>query len=513
MRHYIAFILAAAALNAAWAAAPQFNRVFGSHMVLPHGKNVPVSGTAEPNKEISVTFGGATLKTKADSKGNWTVTLPPMQPKAAGQTLTASQNGKTATLKDVLVGEVWLASGQSNMLFRLDQTPTGRQQDIAASADPELRIFNNVPQAHTAGKAYTDKDFDSLTTDSFYKGSWAVSSPQSSAPTSAVAYYFAKKLRQELGIPVGIIHSSLGGSEMAAWIPQSVINSNGSLRSLRGNDWLQSPLVSAWVRGRARQNIAPRLKDGSPNHPFKPAFLYESGISWITGFPISGIIWYQGESDAEIIDNEQNAMLLGTLISSWRKAFSNPSLPFLMVQLPRINDKSALRAGWPEFREVQDRIANTLPKVYSVNTIDLGSVNSDVHPPDKQPVGERLADTALNKIYGRKTPCEGPSFKAAKAQGNKLLIQMGHAAGLTTRDGQPPAHFEIAGADGVYHPAEAKIISARDNAVIQLTSPDVKSPKEARYCWAPFVTPNLVNGAGLPARAFRTNSSVKPAQR
>lgn len=300
---------------------------------------------------------------------------------------------------------------------------------------------------------------------------------------------------------------------MAAWIPQSVINSNGSLRSLRGNDWLQSPLVSAWVRGRARQNIAPRLKDGSPNHPFKPAFLYESGISWITGFPISGIIWYQGESDAEIIDNEQNAMLLGTLISSWRKAFSNPSLPFLMVQLPRINDKSALRAGWPEFREVQDRIANTLPKVYSVNTIDLGSVNSDVHPPDKQPVGERLADTALNKIYGRKTPCEGPSFKAAKAQGNKLLIQMGHAAGLTTRDGQPPAHFEIAGADGVYHPAEAKIISARDNAVIQLTSPDVKSPKEARYCWAPFVTPNLVNGAGLPARAFRTNSSVKPAQR
>lgn len=146
MRHYIAFILAAAALNAAWAAAPQFNRVFGSHMVLPHGKNVPVSGTAEPNKEISVTFGGATLKTKADSKGNWTVTLPPMQPNAAGQTLTASQNGKTATLKDVLVGEVWLASGQSNMLFRLDQTPTGRQQDIAASADPELRIFNNVPR-------------------------------------------------------------------------------------------------------------------------------------------------------------------------------------------------------------------------------------------------------------------------------------------------------------------------------------------------------------------------------
>lgn len=511
MRYYIPFILAAAALNAAWAAAPQFDRIFGSHMVLPHGKNVPVSGTADPGREISVTFGGKTLKTKADSKGKWTVTLPPMQPNAAGQTLTATQNGDSSKLDDVLVGEVWLASGQSNMLFRLNQTNTARE-DIANSADNQLRLLNNVPQAHTNNAPYSDKDFDSVTTDKFYKGQWKASSPSTSGPMSAVAYYFGKKLREDLGMPVGIIHSSLGGSEIAAWIPQAVIDANGKFKSLRGNHWLESPLISDWVRGRAKRNISPRLDHGTPNHPYKPALLYESGIAWITDLPVTGVIWYQGESDAEIIDNDQNGMLLKTLISSWRKAFRNPEMPFVMIQLPRINDPAKIREGWPEFREMQDTVAKTVPNVYSVNTIDLGSTNSNVHPPLKRPVGERAAATALNKVYGKKAPCEGPSFKAFKPSGANLLIQMDNARGLTTTDGQEPSQFEIAGTDGAYHPATAKIMNRKGNtAVIQLSSPDVKSPKHARYCWNRFVTPNLVNGDQLPARPFRTD--VPPAKK
>ena len=183
--HTPCILAAAIALNAAWAAAPQFDRVFGSHMVLPHGKNVPVSGTADPNKEVTVTFGSSSLKTKADSKGKWSVTLPPMKPSAEGQTLTATQNGDSSKLDDVLVGEVWLASGQSNMLFRLNQTSTAKE-DIAASADEQLRLFNNVPQAHTNNAPYSDKDFDAVTTDKFYKGQWAVSSPAASGPMAAV---------------------------------------------------------------------------------------------------------------------------------------------------------------------------------------------------------------------------------------------------------------------------------------------------------------------------------------
>lgn len=321
MRLHTSCILAAAiALHAAWADTPRFDRVFGSHMVLPHGKNIPVSGTAAPNREITVTFGNTALKTKTDSKGKWSVTLPPMPPCATGQTLAAVQNGDSAKLEDVLVGEVWLASGQSNMLFRLNQTTTAKE-DIAASGDDQLRLLNNVPQAHTNNAPYSAKDFDAVTTDNFYKGQWAASSPATSGPMTAVGYYFGKKLREGLGIPVGIIHSSLGGSEIAAWIPRQVINANNSFRTLRGNHWLDSPLISDWVRGRARKNISPRLNQGSPDHPYKPAFLYESGIAWTTALPITGVIWYQGESDAEIIDNAQNSMLLKTMISSWEKSF------------------------------------------------------------------------------------------------------------------------------------------------------------------------------------------------
>lgn len=202
-------------------------------------------------------------------------------------------------------------------------------------------------------------------------------------------------------------------------------------------------------------------------------------------------------------------MLLKTMISSWRKAFRNPEMPFVMIQLPRINDPSKIRAGWPEFREMQDAVAKTVPKVYSVNTIDLGSTNSDVHPPFKRPVGERAGNTALNKVYGKKIPCEGPALKAFKPSGSNILVQLDQAAGLTTTDGKEPAQFEIAGTDGTYHPAAAEIINRKGNtAVIRLSSPEVKSPKHARYCWNRFVTPNLVNGNQLPARPFRTDEPV-----
>ena len=183
-----------------------------------------------------------------------------------------------------------------------------------------------------------------------------------------------------------------------------------------------------------------------------------------------------------IIDNAQNSMLLKTMISSWRKAFRNPEMPFVMIQLPRINDPSKIRAGWPEFREMQDAVAKTVPKVYSVNTIDLGSTNSDVHPPFKRPVGERAGNTALNKVYGKKIPCEGPALKAFKPSGSNILVQLDQAAGLTTTDGKEPAQFEIAGTDGTYHPAAAEIINRKGNtAVIRLSSPEVKPPNHARY--------------------------------
>ncbi len=507
MTYYTPIIATALALHCAWAAAPKFDRVYGSHMVLPHSVKVPITGTADPGESITIKFGSTSITTKSNADGKWKVVLPPMKPSATGRNLSASQNGETTRLEDILVGELWVASGQSNMLFRMNETNT-QKEDIPKATNSKIRFLNNRPQSHTNNAHYSDKDFANVTTSNFYKGEWQVCSPSTVPTMSAVGYYFGEELCKNLNIPVGIIHSSLGGSEIVAWFPKEVVDNDEKFSSLRGNHWLQSHLISDWVKGRAKKNITPRLNSGTPDHPYKPTFLYEAGISWTTQLPISGVLWYQGESDAEIIDNKQNSMLLETMINSWKKAYNNPKLPFVMIQLPRINDGSKLRAGWPEFREMQDDVAKYLTNVYCVNTIDLGSTNSNVHPPFKRPVGERAAATALNKIYKKKIACDGPALKDCKPKGNKLLIQLTNAKGLTTTDKKAPTEFEIAGADGKFYPATAKIEKVNgQTAIISLTSEQVKAPTQGRYCWKYFVTPNLINSDKLPARPFRTHLS------
>ncbi|MEG1507566.1 MAG: sialate O-acetylesterase [Akkermansia sp.] len=503
--YFTSLLLATCFLASHLEAAITFDRVFGSHMVIPQNKPIVFSGTAEPKIPVQIKWQGKIVTTTPTAQGTWVASFPPQKAKSTPSSVTATQKGETNTLDDILIGEVWLASGQSNMLWRLNQTPSGRQE-IPASNNSQLRIFHNNPQVHTNGTAYTDRDFEQLTPTAFYQGEWQISSPKSSAPCSAVAYYFAKNLQQKLGIPVGIIHSSLGGSEMAAWLPSSEIKANPAFQSLRGNQWLESKYISSWVRGRAKQNISSRLKSGEPQHPYKPAFLYDAGIEWITQLPISGIIWYQGESDAESNNQEQNMTLMSRLIQTWQTAFHQKQLPFVMVQLPRINDNSPLRAFWPEFREMQRNAAATLPGAYCVNNIDLGSTNSNVHPPEKIELSQRIANLVLNKIYHQNTPSEGASLKKWIIKGNKMLIALNNAQGLKTTDNQAPTSFEIAGADKQFKPATASI---SPQGHIILSSPEVSSPQHARYAWASFVSPNLVNKDNLPTMPFCTSTANK----
>ena len=499
MRLHTSCILAAAiALHAAWADTPRFDRVFGSHMVLPHGKNIPVSGTAAPNREITVTFGNTALKTKTDSKGKWSVTLPPMPPCATGQTLAAVQNGDSAKLEDVLVGEVWLASGQSNMLFRLNQTTTAKE-DIAASGDDQLRLLNNVPQAHTNNAPYSAKDFDAVTTDNFYKGQWAASSPATSGPMTAVGYYFGKKLREGLGIPVGIIHSSLGGSEIAAWIPRQVINANNSFRTLRGNHWLDSPLISDWVRGRARKNISPRLNQGSPDHPYKPAFLYESGIAWTTALPITGVIWYQGESNAgRYMDY---AARLFDMVSLWRGLWGRDDLPFYYVEIAPFeygNGKS------PYLREAQCRAQELIPNSGMICTNDLVEPYEfcNVHPKNKRDVGYRLAFMALNKTYGMKEiACQSPQYESMEIRDGKAHVRFKYMDQGFNRMADIRG-FEICGADKVFYPADAVV---ENQFALVVSSEKVPEPVAVRYCFRDFQPGNLGDTRELPVVPFRTD--------
>lgn len=467
--------------------AVEFDTVFGDHMVLQQGKPLLISGTTDKGGDITVTFGDA--KVKAVTKGKkWQATLPPQTATAEGRELTVKQGSATATLSDVVVGEVWIAGGQSNMLFRMNQTDTGKVA-IAESANSNLRFFHSEPQLHTNNAVYNEAEVKRLQENNMYEGHWAVSAPESSPRMSAVGYYFGKELQQQLGVPVGIIHAALGGSEMLAWMPEKTLKKKYA--DCLTPKWLESKYISAWVRGRASKNLGGNT---AGNHPYQPGFLFKTGIEPWKHFPVAGVIWYQGESDAEIQDMKQNSKLLTDLISAWRQELGNPALPFIQVQLPRINDKTPLRAYWPEFRLVQADAAAKMPGVECVTTIDLGSTNSDVHPNRKVEVGQRLAVTAAAKVYGKEIEYSGPVITGVQKQGASLVLTLEHAKGLHTKNGEAPVGFEVAAANGDFSPAEARI----EGETIILTSPTVKAPARARYGWATYMEPNLVNEADLP---------------
>lgn len=469
----------------------ELDACYGDHMVLQRGCPVIISGTADSSKPIKVQFGEQSVSAKVKGK-KWRARLAPMEASAEGRPLTVTQGDKSVELQNVVVGEVWIASGQSNMLWRVNQTP-GNPQTIANANNDKLRFFHSEPQVHTNNAVYSEELLTRLKENRMYEGQWAVCSSSSVPRMSAVGYYFGQKLQEHLGVPVGIIHCALGGSEMLAWVPEKVVRKK--YRACLGDGWLESKYISAWVRGRARKNMG---VDPKSPHPYKPAYLFESGLSGWTNYPVAGVIWYQGESDAELQDMKQNTQLLTDLINSWRDAFKSPKLPFLMVQLPRINDSTALRRYWPEFRTVQANVAAEMPGVECMATVDLGSVNSDVHPPRKVEVGERLAALAAAKVYGKDVPYSGPAMKKCEASGKEIKVSFEHAAGLRTTDGQAPRHFEIAGSNGQFFPAEARL---EGDAVI-LSSDKVSSPRCVRYAWATYLTPNLVNDAGLPAVPF-----------
>lgn len=466
----------------------QPDKIYADHMVLQQGQPVPVTGTCDGKGKVTVSFNGQTVEAKV-KKGKWRAVLAPMKVNAEGQQLTIKQDDDQVVLEDVLVGEVWVASGQSNMLWRLNQT--GDRNSLQEAETPLFRFYHSEPQVHTNARAYDARLQKILKDNEMYKGSWSTNTAQSRPRMSAVGYYFGRELQKQLGnTPVAVIHAALGGSEMMAWMPPAVLKKK--YKDCLSARWLESKYMSDWVRGRARQNIG---KDLNAPHPYKPAYLFETGIEPWLDFPVAGVIWYQGESDAEIQSEKQNAQLLEDLINGWRRSFDNKELPFLMVELPRINDKSKLRAYWPEFRNVQRTVAAQLPKVYSMTTLDLGSKNSDVHPPRKLEVGTRLAAVAAATVYGIDTPYSGPVVDKSQAKDDTMVLSYKFGTGLKTTDGQAPAGFEVSANGKDFHPATATI----EGETVVLRSDEVKKPKYARYGWYTYMEPNLVNEHGLPA--------------
>ena len=460
--------------------------LYADYMVLQRDVPLDIHGTANTGEKITVEIGGQKAKATADNQGKWSVVLSPMQA-AEDLTLTITAGKQRKVFSHVAVGEVWLCSGQSNMAFMLCQAESGKQ-DIAAADDPQLRLFDMKGRWETYDVAWPASCLDSLNhLQYFHETTWQPSTPASASRFSAVGYYYGRMLRQKLGVPVGLISNAVGGAPTEAWVDRNSLETSfpNILRS-----WLQNDFIQDWVRGRAAKNLTnDQTKLG--RHPYEPCYLYESGILPLQQYPIKGVIWYQGESNAH--NKDAHAKLFSLLVDGWRHNWNNPDMPFYFVQLSSLN-----RPSWPWFRDSQLRLMKEISNTGMAVSSDHGD-SLDVHPRCKQPVGERLARWALAKTYGQDITPSGPVFSSVTRQADALIVSFLYADGLQTSDGKAPSCFEIAEEDGLFHPATATI----EGNTVRLTSPTIKHPRYVRYAWQPFTRANLVNGDQLPASTFR----------
>ncbi len=460
---------------------------FSEHMVLQQNKLVELPGEAGINDLIKVEFGSKTIQGKTGIDGHWKLVLPKI---AAGgpYPLRISVNGKTEVdWKDILVGEVWFCSGQSNMQFRLDQSEKGREEAEKAS-DSHLRLMNYRAIAETSDISWDKSTLNKVDNYRFFEGSWQKSSPAEAAGFSAIAYYFGKELRQKLHVPVGLIQVTVGGAPAESFIDHNTVSSNPRLSNIL-SDWFNNDLVMDWCTQRAQKNLSLR-PDSVHKHPFMPSYIFDSGISAFVGFPVKGVIYYQGESNAH--NAEYYEVVFPELIKDWRTFWHNPELPFFYAQLSSIQ-----RPGWEIFRDAQRRMAKTVPFAAMVVTSDLGD-SLNVHPIRKKEVGLRFAYLALHDLYGEATNPLSPELASVEKQKDRLILTFIHAKEMKTSDGASPGEIEVAGTDGLFSTVQVKISG---NTIIA----DTKGldPGAIRYGWKPFTRGNLVNESNLPLSTFK----------
>ncbi len=478
--------------------------VFGDHMVLQRGRPVPVWGEAEPGEEVRVSFGPFAAEAKADEQGRWRVDLPAMNASEEGRTLRCKGRSNTVVCRDVLVGDVWLCAGQSNMDFPLSRAEGGDAlTDAAEDWWPLVRLCNRTGWPGGGRRVLSPEELAAITPDRYYSGDWQPWTPETADAFSAVGCFFANHLLDRGGPPLGLIDVSVGGSSTEGWIPLARLREDPELAPLV-EGWLDTHLSHPFIRERTLSQLERWVDAGRPDprprHFFEPGFLYEVAIEPLAPFAITGVLWYQGESNAHLPRLADR--LFRTMVPAWRRAWANDELPFLFVQLPGLQ-----RIDWPEFREVQAGWEE-LPRVHMAVTIDAGE-RGDVHPRDKKPVGERLAILAIVHVNGsRSQPASGPRLLEAIPDGERLVLRFDSHWGLSWGGGHGPIGFEVAGEDRRFHVARAEIDKAsRDSTTprVYLSTPQVSRPLWARYAWAPFPDWSLANDLGLPAAPFRTH--------
>jgi sialate O-acetylesterase len=482
-------------------AAVQLASPFGDHMVLQQGQPVPVWGTAAPGEKVTVEFAGQKKSTVTGTDGSWRLDLTKLKASADSRLFIVSGSATPAplTLRDVLVGEVWLGSGQSNMDFVLSKKikyfagVDNEEQEIAAANYPLIRMFTGQ-----AAKAYTPQ--------STVEGTWLVCTPGNAPGFSAIGYFFARSLQQEIKVPVGIITLSFGASCAHAWIRRDAMLDDPRFRAVlddfdaKVKTYVPPPEeeIKAWQaaadQAKAEGKRAPRRPRPDPvQDQHNPTVMFNGMIAPVIPYAIRGVLWYQGESITEPKDlfprwNEQ-------LITDWRKLWGR-ELPFYFCQLAALDNNS----NNPQVRAWQAE-ALRLPATGMVVTIDVGD-QKDVHPHNKAPVGDRLALIALANVYGRENEFSGPVYSSLQVQSGAARLTFSHLGGGLVAKNGPLKTFEIAGADGEFVPADAVI----EGDTIVVRSAAVPAPTSVRYAWASWPEgANFFNAAGLPAAPFQTD--------
>jgi len=484
--------------------------LFADHAVLQRDRPLPVWGWASPGEKVTVALGAEAGETTTGADGLWRVTLKPQPVSKKPLTLTITARN-TIVLRDVLLGDVWLCSGQSNMSISVGHFGSlpDVKADLAAAEFPLVRQFGVLE--HFADEPQTD-----------VKGEWLVCSPRTSSRFSAVAFYFARKIHAETGVPIGILRSAKGSTTIECWLSQvSLLTTKGLepfARKMRES-------LDQWDREKAasKQN---GLMPGSPGYPSYPfgekvrrprcVTLHNGMIAPLTTFALRGVVWYQGEGNAgDVVAAKQYRFALETLIRDWRRLFNDADLPVYIVQLPayrEAKDDPAVEEAWAYLRDAQ-RACLALPRTGLAVTIDIGEAD-DIHPRNKADVGDRLARFALADVYAKKLePC-GPLLRKLRIEGNKAIVEFDHSpTGLIvgTKAGREPVaedksgalkRFAIAGADRKWMWADVRI----EGDTVVCTHADIPNPVAVRYAFAANpVGANLYNRDGLPASPFRTD--------
>ncbi|WP_316817408.1 GDSL-type esterase/lipase family protein [Pedobacter nyackensis] len=461
--------------------------VFTDHMVMQRNKPVPIYGTANANQNVEVIFNGKKLVTKSNGAGKWKLFFPAMA-HGGPYSLTVKSENRIVGLRDILIGDVWLCAGQSNMAFPLSDASTGKSELNSLKTNPLLRLLNLKPIVETNNVAWDTVTLSRINQLKYFEGEWKHTDVTSASGFSAVAYFFGKKIVADEGVPVGLIEVAVGGSILESWIDRYTMEHDEQLVDVL-TDWRKSDFIQEWARGRADVNLKNATKT-KQRHPYEPAYNYEAGIARLTDFPIKGVIWYQGESNAQNVEQFEHSFPV--LVNSWREKWGY-NFPFYFVQLSAID-----RPSWPYFRDAQRKLQLNVPNTGMAVSSDLGD-SLDVHPKRKKEVGERLALLALKHSYNKKIRASGPVVLNAKIEANGILISFNEHHKLSTAGNGSLTGFELVTEKGNHLIPEKAIIL---NNQVLLSIPKGERIKKVLYAWRPFTRANLINEAGLPASTF-----------